>query len=215
MKKLILGLSLCSLLFAGCAGSKKEDPEALDNALAGFTSCVQSSRWQEALEYVTEDEARQISSDGYEFKDEYKIAARRLPLSTLRRNDGLYVDGNGRLVGIKNAMDEANERNVQSQTQAKVGTNLKQMEDERIQRRIQEGQKILQEEEEAANKEQEVEVLSNKLTDEEIRKYGSTRDLIAPEADADAAYDDSDTEAAREELRGGSSYESDESGYED
>lgn len=183
MKKFWVLMSACALSFMGCASNTPatNDADALDNALAIFTSCVQSSRWQEALNYVTESEASQISSDGYEFKSEYQVAARRLQLSTLRKA-GLKVDGDGRLIGIKAQMDEANERYKMSENQAKVGTNLKQMEDERIKRRIEEGQKVMQEEAEAANQEQKVEVLSNKLTDEEKRKYGSTRDLLAPEA---------------------------------
>ena len=198
MKKILASISLAALVLTGCAGSRADDPEALDNAIVGFTSCVQGSRWQEALDYVTPNEADAIAtSDGYEFKDEYKTAARRLPLSTLRKA-GLEVDSRGRLVGIKDAMDEANERYVMSEDQAKVGTNLKQMEDERVKRRIEQGQKILQEEEEVANQEQEVEVLTNKLTDEEKRKYGSTRDLQAPEA-----YEDENTQEAEEELYGG------------
>ena len=198
MKKILASISLAALVLTGCAGSRADDPEALDNALVGFTSCVQGSRWQEALDYVTPNEADAIAtSDGYEFKDEYKTAARRLPLSTLRKA-GLEVDSRGRLVGIKDAMDEANERYVMSEDQAKVGTNLKQMEDERVKRRIEQGQKILQEEEEVANQEQEVEVLTNKLTDEEKRKYGSTRDLQAPEA-----FEDENTQEAEEEIYGG------------
>jgi hypothetical protein len=102
------------------------------------------------------------------------------------------------LVGIKDAMDEANGRYVMSEEQAKVGTNLKQMEDERVKRRIEQGQKILQEEEEEANQEQEEIVYSNKLTDEEKRKYGSTRDLQAPEA-----YEDESTQEAEEQLYNG------------
>lgn len=183
------------MVFTGCAGTSN-DPEALDNALVAFTSCVQGSRWQEALDYVSADEASEISPDGYEFKPEYQTAARRLPLSTLRKAD-LRVDGKGRLVGIKAVMDEANERYVMSEEQAKVGTNLKEMEEARIKRRLEEGQKVMQEEAEAANKEQEVEVFSNKLTDEEKRKYGSTRDLQAPEQ-----LEDDDTEAAEEAIHG-------------
>ena len=201
MKKLLASLAAISFvatLLTGCAGSRSDDPEAIDNALVGFTSCVQGSRWQEALQYVTPDEADAIAtSDGYEFKDQYKTAARRLPLSTLRKA-GLEVDSKGRLVGIKDAMDEANERYVMSEEQAKVGTNLKQMEDERVKRRIEQGQKILQEEESEANQEQEEIVYSNKLTDEEKRKYGSTRELLAPEA-----YQDENTKEAEEEIYGG------------
>ena len=200
MKKLLMGLALFALVLSGCAGTS-DDPDALDNALVGFTSCVQSSRWQEALEYVTSDEAREISSDGYEVKQEYQVAARRLPLSTLRKA-GLKVDGHGRLVGIKAAMDEANERYVVSEEQAKVGTNLEEMEKQRIQRRLEEGQKILQGEEEEAKAEPEVEVFTNKLTEEEKRKYGSTRDLQAPEE-----YKDENTEEAEEQIFNGD-YES-------
>ena len=200
MKKFLMGLTFMVFALVGCAGTS-DDPEALDNALVAFTSCVQSSRWQEALEYVTPDEANQISSDGYEFKQEYQLAARRLPLSTLRKA-GLQVDGKGRLVGIKDAMDEANERYVMSEEQAKVGTNLEEMEKEHIKRRLEEGQKILKEEEEEANQEQQVEVLSNKLTDEEKRKYGSTRDLQAPEE-----FRDENIEEAEEKIFNGD-YES-------
>lgn len=200
MKKILLGLVLTAFALIGCAGTSN-DPEALDNALVGFTSCVQGSRWQEALDYVTPDEANQISPDGYEFKPEYQTAARRLPLSTLRKA-GLSVDGRGRLVGIKAAMDEANERYVVSEEQAKVGTNLEEMEKQRIQRRLEEGQKILQGEEEEAKAEPEVEVFTNKLTEEEKRKYGSTRDLQAPEE-----YKDENTEEAEEQIFNGD-YES-------
>ena len=201
MKKFLMGLTFMVFALVGCAGTS-DDPEALDNALVAFTSCVQSSRWQEALEYVTPDEANQISSDGYDFKQESQLAARRLPLSTLRKA-GLRVDGRGRLVGIKDAMDEANERYVMSEEQAKVGTNLEEMEKEHIKRRLEEGQKILKEEEEEANQEQQVEVLSNKLTDEEKRKYGSTRDLQAPEE-----FRDENIEEAEEKIYNGD-YESD------
>lgn len=199
MKKILVCFAaFAALVLSACGGTKSDDPEALDNALVAFTSSVQGSRWQEALEYVTPDEADAIAtSDGYEFKEEYKVAARRLPLSTLRRA-GLEVDSRGRLVGIKDAMDEANERNVMSAEQAKVGTNLKQMEDERIKRRIAEGQKILQEEEEAANQEQEEIVFSNKLTEEEKRKYGSTGELRAAEE-----FSDENTEAAEEQIYNG------------
>ena len=182
MKKLLVLLSVMSLFFLGCAGTPQDNGEALDNALVTFTSNVQSSRWQEALSNVTPDEARQIgTSDGYEFLPEYQTAASRLPLSTLRKA-GLSVDSDGRLVGIKAVMDETNERYKVSEDQAKVGTNLKQMEDDRIKRRLEEGQKILQEEEATAHQEQQVEVLTNRLTDDEKRKYGSTGELLAPES---------------------------------
>ena len=200
MEKLLLGVSCLAMTLAGCAGTVSDDPEKIDTALVGFTSCVQSSRWSEALDYVSADEASDIS-DGDEFKEEYKVAARRLPLSTLRKA-GLKVDGKGRLIGIKDAMDEANERYKMSEEQAKVGSNLEEMEKEHIRRRLEEGQRVMKQEEEEANKEQEDIVYSNKLTDEEKRKYGSTRDLQAPEK-----LNDENTQEAEEELHG--DYESD------
>ena len=59
------------------------------------------------------------------------------------------------------------------------------MEEDRIKRRLEEGQKILMEEEANANQEQQVEVLTNRLTDDEKRRYGSTGELLAPEATRD------------------------------
>ena len=49
------------------------------------------------------------------------------------------------------------------------------MEKEHIRRRLEEGQRVLKQEEEAANQEQEDIVYSNKLTEEEKRKYGMSR----------------------------------------
>ena len=36
MKKILAYLSLAALVLTGCAGSRSDDPEALDNALVGF-----------------------------------------------------------------------------------------------------------------------------------------------------------------------------------
>ena len=188
MKKLLTLLSVMSLFLLGCAGNTPKSGEevySLDETLVSFTSSVQSSRWQEALGYVTPSEAMAIgTSDGYDFLPEYQTAANRLPLSTLRRSN-LSLDSEGRLVGIKAVMDETNERYRMSEEQAQVGRNLKQMEDDRIKRRLEEGQRILMEEEANANQEQQVEVLTNRLTDDEKRRYGSTGELLAPEATRD------------------------------
>ena len=61
----------------------------------------------------------------------------------------------------------------------------------------------MQEEEQEAEQEQQVEVFTNKLTEEEKRKYGSTRDLQAPEE-----FKDENTEEAEEKIYNGD-YESD------
>lgn len=196
MKKGLMGSFIGLMLFCGCAGVKSNDPDKLNDALVGFTTCVQGTRWEEALQYVTEDEVYAIS-DGKEFKEEYQVAARRLKLSTLKQME-LYVDASGRLVGMKKAMDESNERYKMSEGQSKVGLDLEKKEQERIQRRLEQGQKIL--EEENKPQEAEVEVYTNKLTDEEKRKYGSTKELLPPEE-----YVDENTKAADELLETGDS----------
>ncbi len=203
MKKLLAGL-VCSLLLAACAGVKSDDPDAINDALVGFATCAQSSRWAEALQYVTPSEAKQISENGT-FKEEYQKAAQRLPLSTMRRMQWT-VDGSGRLIGIKAVMDETNSKYILSEGQSLIGTKdyFDKQEKKRIQRHLDEGKKIM-DEEEAGRTEQKVEVMSNKLTDEEKRKYGSTGDLMAPEE-----YSDDNTKTAEEAMYGSSSDESSE-----
>jgi len=191
MKKGLMVLFAFLIVLSGCAGSKSSNPDQINDALVGFTTSVQGVRWEEALKYVTEDEVYAIS-DGKEFKPEYQVAARRLKLSTLKQME-LYVDGSGRLVGIKKAMDDYNERYKMSEDQAKVGLDLEKREQERIKRRLEEGQKIL--EEESKPQEPEVEVFTNKLTEEEKRKYGSTKELLPPEE-----YFDENTQEAEEIL---------------
>lgn len=191
MKKGLMGLVAFLMFLSGCAGSKSSNPDQINDALVGFTTSVQGVRWEDALTYVTEDEVYAIS-DGKEFKPEYQVAARRLKLSTLKQME-LYVDGSGRLVGIKKAMDDSNERYKMSEDQAKVGLDLEKREQERIKRRLEEGQKIL--EEESKPQEPEVEVFTNKLTEEEKRKYGSTKELLPPEE-----YSDENTQEAEEVL---------------
>ena len=191
MLKSLFTLLVFALMLTACAGVKKDNPDAINDALVGFTTCAQSARWSEALQYVTPSEVSQIS-DGVTFKPEYQKAAARMPLSTMRRMQWT-VDKKGRLVGMKEVLDQANTRYLVSEEQAKVGTNLEEMEKARIQRRLEEGRKILEEEENA--EEPEVEVMTNRLTDEEKRKYGSTGELLAPEQ-----YEDSNTDAAKEAM---------------
>lgn len=191
MLKSLFTLLVFALMLTACAGVKKDNPDAINDALVGFTTCAQSARWSEALQYVTPSEVSQIS-DGVTFKPEYQKAAARMPLSTMRRMQWT-VDKEGRLVGMKEVLDQANTRYLVSEEQAKVGTNLEEMEKARIQRRLEEGRKILEEEENA--EEPEVEVMTNRLTDEEKRKYGSTGELLAPEQ-----YEDSNTDAAKEAM---------------
>lgn len=188
MSRLTIAGLILAVALVGCGGSQKsDDPDAINNALVGFSTCAQSSRWSEALQYITKSEAKQISENGV-FKPEYQAAARRLPLSTMRRYEW-KVDGSGRLIGMKDLMDKTNGRYVVSEDQAKVGTNLEEMEKQRIQRRLEEGRRVLEEQENQP--EQEVEVYTNRLTDEERQKYGSTADMTAGTDSWDSGSDNS------------------------
>jgi hypothetical protein len=113
-------------------------------------------------------------------KEEYRVAASRLRISALKRMPW-KVDGKGRLIGIKEVLDDFNKKYIVSEDEKKVGTNLEQMRQDRIKRTLERGQRIMAGEEEEANKEPEVEVITNKLTEDEKRKYGSTGELRAPE----------------------------------
>ncbi len=181
-----------------CAGVKSDDPDAINNALVGFTTCAQSERWAEALQYITPSEADAIS-DGSVFKEEYQKASMRLNLSAMRRMKWT-VDEKGRLIGIRALMDQTNSRYVVSEEQATIGTKdyFEKQEQRHIQRKLDEGRRIMEEE---ANRDDEpkVEVMTNRLTDEEKRKYGSTGELMAPEE-----YSDANTQAAEASMSGSS-----------
>lgn len=188
MKKVALGL-LSAALVLGCSGNKQaDDPDAVNDALVGFTVNSQADRWPEALSYVCEDEVDEIS-DGQTMKPEYQVAAKRLRLSTLKQMDW-EVDRHGRLIGIKAAMDESNKRYTVSKDQSKVGTDLEEKRQQRIQEKIAEGKRIMAGD--TATKKPEVEYYTNKLTEAEKRKYGSTGELRPPEesgAPAEKAQD--------------------------
>lgn len=177
MKKVALGL-LSAALILGCSGNKQaDDQDAVNDALVGFTVNSQADRWPEALSYVSEDEVDEIS-DGQTMKPEYQVAAKRLRLSTLKQMN-LEVDFRGRLIGIKAAMDESNKKYTMSKDQSKVGSDLEEKRQQRIQEKIAEGKRIVAGD--TATKKPQVEYYTNKLTEEEKRKYGSTGELRAPE----------------------------------
>ena len=191
MKKVALGL-LSAALVLGCSGNKQaDDPDAVNDALVGFTVNSQADRWPEALSYVCEDEVDEIS-DGQTMKPEYQVAAKRLRLSTLKQMDW-EVDRHGRLIGIKAAMDESNKRYTVSKDQSKVGTDLEEKRQQRIQEKIAEGKRIMAGD--TATKKPEVEYYTNKLTEAEKRKYGSTGELRPPEDNTSTQESSSSTES--------------------
>ena len=168
MKKVVLGSILA--LLVGCASVQPNDPVAINDALVGFTVNSQGKHWPEALSFVTPDEAEEITDENGLMKEEYRLAASRLRISALKQMPW-RVDGRGRLIGIKDVLDDFNKKYIVSEDEKKVGTNLEQMRQERINRTLEKGKRIMAGEDE--QKEPEVEVYTNKLTEEEKRKYGS------------------------------------------
>jgi hypothetical protein len=208
MKKVVLGL-LVSLLLWGCSSTKPNDSDAVNDALIGFTVNAQASRWQEALVFVTPDEVDEITDGNGIMKQEYRVAAKRLKLSTLKQMEW-ELDRKGRLIGMKDAMDESNEKYKVSDEQKTVGTDLDKKRKERIQQKLEEGKRILSGEKEEVQ-EPEVELYTNKLTEEEKRKYGSTGELRPPEK-----LEDETSEAAKsKEMDDEESSETSESAIED
>lgn len=180
MKKVVLGFALAALL--GCASVDPSDPTAINDALVGFTVNSQGKHWAEALKFVTPDEAEEISDENGLVREEYRVAASRLRISALRQMPW-RVDGKGRLVGIKAVLDDFNRKYAVSEDEKNVGSNLEQMRQERIQRTLEKGRRIMAGEDEESPKDPEVEVFTNKLTEEEKQMYGSTGELRKPEQD--------------------------------
>lgn len=185
MKKMVLGWFVAMLV--GCASTQPNDPTAINDALIGFTVNSQGEHWHEAILFVTPDEADEISDENGLMKQEYRVAASRLRISALRQMPW-RVDRKGRLIGIKAVLDDFNRKYAVSEDEKKVGSNLEQMRQERINRTLEKGKRIMAGEEEEA-KEPEVEVFTNKLTEEEKRKYGSTGELRKPESESGAVYE--------------------------
>ena len=206
MKKMALGLIFACLV--GCASVQPDDPTAINDALVGFTVNSQAERWPEALNFVTASEAEEITDESGLMKAEYRVAASRLRISALKRMPW-KVDGKGRLIGIKEVLDDFNKKYIVSEDEKKVGTNLEQMRQDRIKRTLERGQRIMAGEEEEASKEPEVEVITNKLTEDEKRKYGSTGELRAPEeVETTATY--TSEESSEDSFSSESSYSSEE-----
>ena len=206
-----MALGLIFACLVGCASVQSDDPTAINDALVGFTVNSQAERWPEALKFVTANEADEITDEYGLMKEEYRVAASRLRISALKRMPW-KVDGKGRLIGIKDVLDDFNKKYIVSEDEKKVGTNLEQMRQERIKRTLERGQRIMAGEEEEANKEPEVEVFTNKLTEEEKRKYGSTGELRRPEGEIEttATYKSESSESPSDDSYSSeSSYSSD------
>jgi len=100
-----------------CAGGRSggrynADPDKTTEVMITFVQRAQAGFWKEAMENVSLQERSEMM-DGVNVMQEYKDAVNRIRLSTIKNMD-LTLDSRGRLVGLKDILDESNERNVAS-----------------------------------------------------------------------------------------------------
>ncbi|MDR2594760.1 MAG: hypothetical protein LBC87_08330 [Fibromonadaceae bacterium] len=115
MFRLLILFAIFSVI--ACAGGKRasrysSDPERVNDVMITFVQRAQAGFWKEAMENVSLEE-RADMMEGTNVMQEYKDAVNRIRLSTIKHMD-LGLDRNGRLVGLKDILDESNERYVSS-----------------------------------------------------------------------------------------------------
>jgi len=99
--------------FLACAGSKSSsgrynaNPEKTTEVMITFVQRAQAGFWKEAMDNVTPEESSEMM-EGSQVMQEYKDAVNRIRLSTIKNMD-LSLDRKGRLVGLKDILDEFNE----------------------------------------------------------------------------------------------------------
>jgi hypothetical protein len=111
MFRLLILVAVFSIL--ACIGGRSSsgrynaDPEKTNDVMISFLKDAQAGFWKEAMNNVTPNE-REEMMEGSQVMQEYKDAVNRIRLSTIKNMD-LSLDGRGRLVGLKDILDESNE----------------------------------------------------------------------------------------------------------
>jgi len=102
-------LILCAVFsIVACRGSRSAvDTEKTNDVMISFLKDAQAGFWKEAMENITPEESAEMM-EGNQVIQEYKDAVNRIRLSTIK-NMNLSLDRKGRLVGLKDILDESNE----------------------------------------------------------------------------------------------------------
>ena len=110
----MLRLLILCIIFSilACAGTRSADPDKPYDVFIEFHKDAKAGFWREAMARVTPNE-REEMMEGADVMQEYKDAVNRIRLSTIKNMD-LSLDKKGRLVGLKDILDESNERYVSS-----------------------------------------------------------------------------------------------------
>jgi hypothetical protein len=113
-------LLLVVFSIASCASGKavNRDPEKVNDTMITFVQKAQAGFWKEAMNNITPEE-REDMMDGGQVLPEYKEAIGRIRLSTIKNMD-LGLDGKGRLVGVRDILDESNNMYVASEEKVTI-----------------------------------------------------------------------------------------------
>jgi hypothetical protein len=146
MSKLLMLLIVFS--FVACLGTGRVhyNPEKTNDAMISFVQQAQAGFWKEAMENVTPDEREDMmDGEGHVLK-EYREAVNRIRLSAIKNMD-LGLDGRGRLVGLRDILDESN--NFYRASDEKVVIDPSKLKDLSIERRKREEEEAKQMREDA------------------------------------------------------------------
>jgi hypothetical protein len=127
-----LSMLLIALSLAACASTGgSRNSEKTNEVMITFVTKARANYWREAMENVTPEEREDMMEDG-KVMQEYKDAVGRIRLSTVR-NMELGLDSRGRLVGLKDILDESNNMFRASEEKANIDpSKLKDLEAERL-----------------------------------------------------------------------------------
>jgi len=125
MLRLLLLLVAFSLASCVSGKSVSRDPDKVNDVMITFVQRAQAGFWKEAMENITPEE-REDMMEGNQVMQEYKDAVNRIRLSTIK-NMELGLDGRGRLVGVKEILDESN--NLYRAAEEKITVDPSKLED--------------------------------------------------------------------------------------
>ena len=108
VKTIVFGVFSIFIIGCGSSGQSLTRGVPLEDQLVNFNVSWQSSDETAALMLISEEERSELSSDGISFSEEYRIAIGRIRITTLKQNQDLGLDGDGLIVGMKQALDNAN-----------------------------------------------------------------------------------------------------------
>ncbi len=115
-------LLLVVFLLVSCASGKvvSRDREKVNDTMITFVQRAQAGFWKEAMANITPEE-REDMMEGNHVMQEYKDAVNRIRLSTIKYME-LGLDSKGRLVGVKDVLDESNSFYIASEEKIMIDT---------------------------------------------------------------------------------------------